>query len=250
MKNIGPTNYDASCYQEFQQLYERVAGRFVNVAAECPYELPYVATFHQGAIIPLGERALELFLFAGYRRNGNWLYGMRCRNCASCLSIRLYTPSVTFNRNQLRAKKRNADLCVEAIPLVADAENVALCGKFLKARYPKDGNNAALYFRDFFLNGITTTMQVQYRLDGKLVGNAIVDIGQQWMNAVYFYFDPEEGRRSLGTWNIVYLVELCKSLGIDYLYLGYLIHEVSAMEYKKNFRPHQILVGEFWQTIS
>lgn len=248
MKNIAPTGYDTVCRQEFLQLYDTVEKRFVDVTVECPYCLPYVATFHQGSLFPVTERMMELFLSAGYRRNGNWLYSMKCKDCSSCLSIRLYVPSFTLNRNQLRARKRNRDLVMEVLPLIPDKENIHLCSTFLQARYPKDGHLAAQYFSDFFMNSITPTMQVQYRLGEKLVGNAIVDVGKHWMNAVYFYFDPEEGKRSLGTWNILYLLTLCKSWGIDYLYLGYFIHEVSAMKYKENFKPHQILTGEFWQT--
>lgn len=250
MKSIASTNYDVFCSHEFPRLYAKVANRFVNINVECPYGFPFTATFHQGAMIPLGESNIGLFLSAGYRRNGNWLYSMQCLNCMACLSLRLKVLDFCANRNQLRTKKRNADLDVEIMPLLWDAENSALCDKFLKARYPKEESSALMYFQDFFVNSIATTMQLQYRLEGRLVGGSIVDVGQRWMNAVYFYFDPDESKRSLGIWNILFLIELCQRWRIDYLYLGYLISELSSMNYKKNFKPYQILIGENWQTIS
>ncbi len=244
--------YDALCYREFLQLYNRFADNFSSVETECPYGLPGCACFHQGRVPPLSDREMELFLFAGFRRNGNYLYSTHCSGCVSCLPFRLVVPEFRPNRNQRRTRKRNLDLKVELLPLTATQENLALCEKFLMSRYPGNGreeNSGAGYFRDFFFNSITTTMQVEYRLHGHLMGSAIIDVGQGWMNAVYFYFDPEESRRSLGTWNILFLLNLCRLWKIDYLYLGYLIYEISAMNYKKYFRPYQILVGESWQTI-
>ena len=91
---------------------------------------------------------------------------------------------------------------------------------------------------DSFSTASLTAFRLQYRLAGRLVGAAIVDIGDNWLNAVYFYFDPDEGRRSLGTFNILTLLDLCQERGIDYLYLGYYIRDVAAMSYKSSFKPH------------
>ena len=84
-------------------------------------------------------------------------------------------------------------------------------------------------------------------MDGRLVGASIIDIGENWANAVYFYFDPDEGRRSLGTFNIVSLVEFCRARGIDYLYLGYYIQDVAAMSYKSSFKPYFLLQDGRWR---
>ncbi len=245
--------YDALCYQEFLQLYAKFSSSFMPVETRCPYGLSCCARFYQGRIPPLSDREMELFLFAGFRRNGNYLYSTHCPQCAACLPVRLFIPDFCANRNQRRTEKRNYDLEARILPLTATQENIALCEKFLMVRYPGNGkeeNDGASYFRDFFFNSITTTIQVEYRLAGRLLGSAILDVGQNWMNAVFFYFDPDENKRSPGTWNILFLINLCRLWKIDYLYLGYLIYEVSAMSYKKHFRPYQILVGDCWQTIS
>jgi arginine-tRNA-protein transferase len=129
-------------------------------------------------------------------------------------------------------------------------EDYALCEKFLSTRYPRENNTALGYYRDFFLNSIVNSAQLQYRVDGKLIGTAILDIGYNWLNAVYFYFDPDENHRSLGTFNILSLVELCREWDIEYLYLGYYIATVPAMNYKGRFKPHYLLEGGRWQRCS
>lgn len=238
--------YDQKCWWEFSLLMAQVEHLFVSIDIGCPYGLPYVARFHQATFAPLGERAMELFLFAGYRRNGNCLYNMQCHECSACIPIRLHPAEFRPNRNQKRTLKKNRDVEMNILPLQYDEETLDLCDKFLKARYPKENNTAPGYYRDFFLNNIVNSAQIQYRVDNRLVGTAVIDIGRHWLNAVYFYFDPDESSRSLGTFNILKLIELCLEWEIEYLYLGYLIHAVPAMSYKSNFRPYYILSHDKW----
>ena len=84
-------------------------------------------------------------------------------------------------------------------------------------------------------------------MDGRLVGASILDVGANWMNGVYFYFDPDESKRSLGIFNILQLVHICQEWGIDYLYLGYFIRNISAMSYKERFSPHYLLLNKKWE---
>jgi len=240
-------SYDEQCRREFSSLLMRVEHLFVNIDIECPYGLPYVSTFHQATFGPLSERAMELFLAAGYRRNGNCLYNMACLACSACIPIRLHPEEFRPNRNQKRAWVKNKDVTTSLLPLKVTEEDLEVCGKFLRLRYPRENITAQGYYRDFFLNSVVNSVQLQYRVEDRLVGTSIIDIGYNWMNAVYFYFDPDETHRSLGTYNILCLVDLCREWEIEFLYLGYYIHSVPAMSYKANFRPHYLLQGKEWR---
>lgn len=244
-RTMNPT-YDERCRKEFSSLLMRVEHFFVNIDIGCPYGLPYVSTFHQATFGPLSERAMELFLAAGYRRNGNCLYNMSCLACSACIPIRLHPSEFRPNRNQKRAWAKNKDVKTALEPLRVTEEHLALCEKFLQARYPRENNSAQGYYRDFFLNNIVNSVQLQYRVEDRLVGASIIDLGYNWMNAVYFYFDPDESSRSLGTYNILCLVDLCREWEIEFLYLGYYIHSVPAMSYKANFHPHYLFSGQEW----
>jgi len=245
LKNIEHT-YDDFCRAEFSALQAKIEHLFVDIEIDCPYGLPYQATFHQASFAPLGERVMELFLAAGYRRNGNCLYHMRCKECSACIPLRLHTTDFIPSRSQKRIVKKNTDLTITLLPLRASKDALELCEKFLIARYPKENNNAVGYYRDFFLNSIVNSAQLQFRIGDRLVGVSIIDIGSNWVNAVYFYFDPDESKRSLGTLNICNLVNICQEWGVDHLYLGYLIHNVSAMNYKKNFSPYYLFLDNKW----
>lgn len=238
--------YDERCRREFSSLHSRVGHLFFDIDIGCPYGLPSISTFHQATFAPLSERAMELFLAAGYRRNGNCLYNMACHDCSECIPIRLHPAEFSANRNQKRTFKKNHDIEKILLPLQPARADYALCEKFLRARYPRENNTAVGYYRDFFLNTIVNSAQLQYRIDDRLIGTAIIDIGYNWLNAVYFYFDPEESRRSLGTFNILCLIDLCREWEIEFLYLGYYIRSVPAMSYKANFHPHYLLFGNKW----
>lgn len=241
------TDYDKRCEAEFAILQSRVDRYFVELNTECPYGLPYIASFYQAMFGPLNERAMELFLAAGYRRNGNCLYSMHCKQCSSCIPIRIRPEAFKPNRNQRRVRKKNSDIEIGISKVKMEKEHMDLCGRFLAARYPQEHNTAEGYYGGFFCNSIVDSVRIDFRLDGRLVGGSVIDLGEKWMNAVYFYFDPDESSRSLGTFNILTLIEMCLDYNIEYLYLGYYIKGVHAMSYKEKFRPHELLLQGNWQ---
>lgn len=238
--------YDLECVREFSYLHKKLEKHFFEVKVDCPYQLPYIATFYQGLFGPLSDRVMELFLSAGYRRNGNTLYSMKCEECRACIPIRLEPKKFKASRSQKRIWKKNSDLDISFGLIKPSLENMTLCNQFLKQRYPVEGNNAETYYAGFFLNKITPTYEIRYRLNGKLIGNGIVDLGNDWLNAVYFFFDPKEANRSLGIFNILTLIKFCLKKDIPFLYLGYTIDELSSMNYKTRFNPHFLHKNSLW----
>ncbi|WP_228723322.1 arginyltransferase [Desulfosediminicola flagellatus] len=247
MKENVTTDYDKICAAEFAALQNRVDRYFVELNTECPYGLPYIACFYQAMFGPINDRAMELFLAAGYRRNGNCLYSMHCRQCSACIPIRMKPADFKPNRNQRRVRSKNADIDVCLSSVDMDKEHMALCDRFLSARYPQEFNTADGYYGGFFCNNIVDSIRIDFRIDGRLVGGSVIDMGNNWMNAVYFYFDPDESARSLGTFNILTLIDMCRDYEIEYLYLGYYIKEVRAMNYKERFCPHELFIDGVWQ---
>lgn len=238
--------YDRLCDQQFKLLERQLDRYFINMSVKCPYRMPCQATFYQALFGPLTDHVMELFLAAGYRRNGDSLYTMRCRSCELCIPIRLHSTDFQISRNQRRVLKKNQDIEVSFTQLQLNNENLELCERFLRQRYPQKNNTAVGYYCSFFLNQIVNSLEFHYRLGDTLLGNGIVDIGENWLNAVYFYFDPDQEKRSLGTFNILNMIEFCRQNDIEYLYLGYYIPNLSAMNYKRRFRPYYLREKDRW----
>lgn len=231
---------------KFNQIITELGRYFIDIPTKCPYGLPGVAVFRQAMFERLPDEIAGFFFKAGFRRSGNSFYTMVCPDCKACAPIRLLPQEFKPNRNQKRVVKLNADVVTETANLNFSSENLAACDKFLHSRYPAKNDSAEEYYSGFFINTVTNTIEIRYRVNGKLLGTAIVDVGARWLNAVYFFFDPEEGKRSPGTLNILHLINFCREKNIPNLYLGYLIDEVKSMRYKANFKPYYLLMDGVW----
>ncbi|WP_035246276.1 arginyltransferase [Desulfogranum mediterraneum] len=232
---------------ENQALEAAIEQYFVDVTSRCPYGMDQQAIYHQGMCGRLDDRTMGSFLAQGYRRNGNAMYNMRCPGCSLCVPIRIRPEQFTANRNQRRVLKKNRDVVAGVAPLTMSRENLNLLESFLTTRFPESNNHAEGYYTGFFITSITRCFEIRYRVGEQLIGVAVVDGAPGWLNAVYFYFDPEQSWRSPGTMNILYLLNFCRNQQIDLLYLGYWIKDLGGMDYKKHFRPHELLVDGSWQ---
>jgi len=231
-------------------LLEQLAPYFHESVTACPYGLPHPAVYYVAGFPGIPERIMGMLLAAGYRRNGNNVYSMRCPDCRSCRPIRLDVRHFTPNRSQRRTLRKNQDITVELGPLAPTAEKIALLDKFFAHRFPGRNNSASEYYAGFFLNSSDFSLEIRYLQNDSLMGMGILDVGGSWLNAVYFFFDPDQSRRSPGTFNILQLIDLCHKNGLEHLYLGYTISEIQAMSYKSAFLPHQILRDGAWRTIT
>ena len=220
---------------------------FIHAAAECPYGMDAQAVYHQALFGRLDDATMEAFLASGYGGNGNCIYNMHCPTCSLCVPIRLRPERFRPNRNQRRVWKKNLDVAVEIAPLTMSRENVALLQRFLSTRFPEGRSNAESYYSGFFITTVARCFEVRYRIDNRLLGVAIVDGAPSWLNAVYFFFDPDLGWRSPGTLNILTLNHICKSRQIEFLYIGYWIDGHAGMSYKSSFRPHELLIDSVWR---
>jgi arginine-tRNA-protein transferase len=97
-------------------------------------------------------------------------------------------------------------------------------------------------FENFLYDSPLPTQDFCYRLGERLVGVSTVDRCPGGFSSVYMYFDPDEGKRSLGTYSVLREVEYSKTQGLPYYYLGYYVAGSKTMSYKARFRPNEILV--------
>jgi leucyl-tRNA---protein transferase len=78
---------------------------------------------------------------------------------------------------------------------------------------------------------------------------SIVDRLEDGVSSVYTFFEPDLPGASLGTYNVLWQIELCRRLRLPYLYLGYWIGQSRKMAYKINFQPIEGLINGQWQQL-
>ncbi len=107
--------------------------------------------------------------------------------------------------------------------------------------WPEHEPNDALEYARLFVSNPFPTQEWCYRLDGVLIGVGYVDVLARGLSAIYFAHDPIHGGRSLGTWNVLSLIDRARVLGVPHLYLGYAAEGSASLRYKTRFRPNQSL---------
>ena len=194
----------------------------------------------------------QAFMDAGFRRSGKVVYQPICRGCRQCVSLRVPVATFKPSKSQRRTWRKNQDLTVTVGPATPDAERFALYRKYVTEWHGKpaaaDGTDAddddASYesFVSFLYDSPVRTREWQYRDPaGRLVGVGLCDVSDASLSSVYFYHDPTEAKRGIGTFGALYEIEECRRLGLPYYYLGYWVDGCPTMSYKAAYRPHQIL---------
>lgn len=110
-------------------------------------------------------------------------------------------------------------------------------------KYQHDGAMSDLRkdFERFLYDSPTETLEMVYCVGHRIVGVGIVDVCPRCLSSVYFYFDPNEARRSLGVYSILREIQACRQRDLRYWYAGYYVRDCSRMSYKADFHPHELL---------
>ncbi len=184
---------------------------------------------------------------AGWRRFGNMLFRPRCRQCNACRSLRVVVDQFRPNRSQKRAAR-----AVECgVRLLIDQPSVNRTKLRLYDHYHAfmathkgwpmhPAKDTSSYIHSFVDNPIATEEWCYY-FDELLIGVGYVDNLPAGLSAIYFFYDPDYRHLSLGTANVLRLIEECKCRHLPHLYLGYFVAGCSSLAYKANFVPNQIL---------
>lgn len=199
--------------------------------------------------IEIDSKLYSLLLSKGFRRSGEFVYRPHCKQCSACIPCRINIDNFKVSRNQRRCLKNNQDLITYLKPAEFKDEYFSLYSRYLNSRH-KDGNMVDPMpddFSNFLLNNWNTSIFIESRFKGKLLSVAVVDFLPAGPSAVYTFFEPEEHKRSLGTFAILQQIWLARLYQKTHLYLGYWIENHPKMQYKRNFSGLEVYQQDNWQ---
>jgi arginyl-tRNA--protein-N-Asp/Glu arginylyltransferase len=181
----------------------------------------------------------------GWRRFGFALFRPKCPSCQACQSLRVLVEHFRPNRSQRRAWKANEDVrVVVGAPSVSD-EKLELYDRFHafqvdRKDWPEHEPKEERSYIESFVDNPFPTQEWCYYLGDRLLGVGYVDFLSGAMSAIYFYYDPRERSRSLGTFNVLSIIQDAFERQIPHLYLGFFVKGCASLEYKANFTPNQV----------
>jgi arginine-tRNA-protein transferase len=212
---------------------------------DCPYLEGRIATsraFVARSILPIVYHQL---MDSGFRRSGRLIYQPVCRGCRQCVPIRVPVETFRASKSQRRCLRKNADLQITIAPARSDGESLDLYTRYVRewfGRSTEDDNEDRDSFESFLYDSPVETIQFRYRDgSGKLLAVGICDVCERSLSSVYFYHDPAQRRRGLGTFGALIELDWARSNAIAYYYLGYFVCGCTAMSYKASFRPNELL---------
>lgn len=192
------------------------------------------------------------FAAQGFRRSGSFLYRPQCEHCRACVPIRVPVEKFQPDRTQRRIRRMNQDLEISSRPTEFDPEHFALYRRYLAQRHSGGGmdHHTPADYTAFLTSRWSNTISVEFRLASRLIAVAVMDELDDALSAVYTFYEPRMGQRSLGTFAILWEIEEARRRGLQWLYLGYWIADSRKMAYKNRFKPYEHYGADGWQTVS
>lgn len=216
----------------------------------------------------------------GFRRSGTYTYRPRCDDCRACVPLRVSAPMFTANRSQRRAWKQHQHLEATLHPLQDNSEYYELYQRYQRSRHPNGGmdNDDHESYQNFLLQSHVDSLLVEFRdpvvtqnqatvhtdetastqtdnsssnqhKQGVLRMVSVIDLLSDGLSSVYTFYDPDLPQARLGVYNVLWQIQLCRKLELDFVYLGYWIENSRKMSYKTQYQPAQGLIEGQWRDL-
>lgn len=198
---------------------------------------------------PKDTHLYSLLSMNGFRRSGRHVYRPYCKACHACIPVRVPVREFVPKRSQRRVLRRNADVHVVTREARLRDDHFRLYYRYINRRHQGGGmeNPTREQFVEFLTSDWSDTVFYEFRCNEQLLAVSVTDHLLDGCSAVYTFFDPEQPHRSLGVYTILWQLGEVARLGLDWLYLGYMIDACQKMSYKREYRPQEHLIGKQWR---
>ena len=225
----------------------RLSGPILDAPSRCGYLPDRDWRLEYRLAAELTAEEYSRLLLAGWRHFGRALFRPRCPACTACEPLRVDVARFRPDRSQRRAWARNvADLRLDIAEPAAGPAQLDLYRRYhahqeaAKGWPDRQGETPADY-RESFVDNPFAVREWRYFLGDELVGLGYVDDLPVGPSAITFLYDPDHRDRSLGTYNVLALIDHARARGLPHVYLGYRVAGCPSMAYKARFAPNQTL---------
>ena len=217
---------------------------FLTTVSPCEYLPDHIWQLRYELVPHLRPADYMERLQQGWRRFGYAMFRPECPSCRRCQSLRVPVATFRPSPSQRRAWKRNR----RQVTVQVGAPSLSPDRLDLWARFHRHGHETKGWPGEevggdpgMLLENPFRTEEWTYYVGNRLIAVAYVDALPEALSAIYRYYDPTEAARSPGTFNILSLLAAARERGLPHVYLGYYVAGCRSMEYKRKFRPNEVL---------
>jgi leucyl-tRNA---protein transferase len=234
----------------------RLLERIVEKPHPCAYLPTEKASLEIRVMLDVTSDEMDALLERGWRRFGPIYFRPACAACSECVSLRVATDTFAPSKSQRRAARACAGLRRVVGPPRVDEARLALYARWHAGREGARGWEPNAQSRERYALEFAfphpCAREVAFYDDsgetsdgpgdhGRLVGVGLFDVTPRALSAAFFFHDPDYAHLSLGTANILSLIDDARQLRRPYVYLGYRVEGCPSLRYKGAFRPHELL---------
>jgi len=184
----------------------------------------------------------------GFRRFGKMYFRPICNGCEECKSIKIDVKNFLFSKSAKRVMRKAKDFqIILQVPTLTQA-HLALFEKYHihmkdKKSWEYHETSAEHYYQSFVNGHNGFGYEVLYFDNEKLIGVDLIDIVADGISSIYFYYDPEYAKYSLGKLSLYQQIKFAKEHQKEWIYLGYYVKECDSLSYKAEYKPYITLQG-------
>ncbi len=184
----------------------------------------------------------------GFRRFGKMYFRPVCQGCNECQSIKIDVQNFTFTKSMKRIMKKASHLKSFIQEPTLTQAHLDLFEKYHLYMKEKKGwehnpTSAQSYYASFVSGHNDFGYEILYYDDEKLIAVDLIDILEDGVSSIYFYYDPEYSKYSLGKLSLYFQIKFAQESFKKWIYLGYYVKECPSLAYKAEYKPFKTLQG-------
>ena len=215
---------------------------------KCSYLDNRQQIMHYKIIDKCDAETCQEYIERGYRRFGKMYFRPICEGCNECQSIKIDVDNFVFSKSARRVMRKATfiDLVIQKPNM--SQEHLALFETYHLHMKDKKGwshtpTTPETYYSSFVNGHNEFGYEVLYFDGDKLIGVDLVDILEDGISSIYFYYDPDYRKYALGKLSLYNQIKFAQERAKKWIYLGYYVEECPSLSYKSAYSPYLTLEG-------
>ncbi|MEA3227631.1 MAG: arginyltransferase [Campylobacterota bacterium] len=215
---------------------------------KCSYLDNLDTTTHYKFIDDCTPKVCQELIERGYRRFGKMFFRPICTTCNECQSIKIDVENFKFSKSKKRVIKKASHFKTIIQTPNLSQEHLDLFAKyhlFMKDKkdWKYNETDETNYYNSFVNGHYDFGYEVLYFDDNKLIAVDLIDILEDGISSIYFYYDPDYSSYSLGKFSLYNQISIAKKYDKKWIYLGYYVKDCPSLSYKADYQPYITLDG-------